>query len=139
MIRTTIRATGLLVAVLITLSACGGGSGPAGSMTPSPEVVMSVTPPSGTRLPADEVIKVARDATTYLDQGTIQKITVDLDPSGMWTVIFKGMFYEPQRPAPSATDTPRARQRVCSEVKVWVADSTGDASEWTFAPADGCS
>jgi len=74
----------------------------------------------------------------FVDPETLQQTTVKLS-SGVWTVIFKGMFYEPSGPAPSATDTPRARERVCAEVIVWVTDSTGGAGSLTFGRADSCS
>ena len=140
-IRTTICATGLLVAVLITLSACGGRSGPrlADSVTPSPVVIASVTPPPGTRLSVDEAIQLATDNAVFMDPDTLQETTVDLNSSGVWTVTFKGLFYEPAGPPPPPTETPRARGRVCSEVVVTVLDSNGLATGVRFRRADSCS
>jgi len=140
--RSILWTVGALLVAAALLSACGGGPAPADSVTPSPEVVVSVTPPSGTSLSVDKAVQVARDAATaasYLEPDKIQEVTVDLDPSGMWTITFKGLFYKPQRLSPAPTGTPGAQKRLCSEVKVWVADSTGEADEWTFAPVDGCS
>jgi len=74
----------------------------------------------------------------FVDPETLQQTTVKLS-TGVWTVIFKGLFYEPSGPAPLPTDTPRPRERVCAEVTVWVTDSTGGAGSLTFGRADSCS
>ena len=102
--RCVVWTAGSLLVAAALLSACGGRSGPrpADSVTPSPEVVVSVTPPAGTKLSVDEAIQIARDRSMFVDPETLQQTTVKLS-SGVWNVIFKGMFYEPSGPAPLPT------------------------------------
>ena len=161
MIRTTIRATGLLVAVagLTALSiACASTGGISRPPEPTTPAVLS----------RDDAIDTARQQAGHLIQDRpVQETTAFYTtyggayealgfetplpgserPAGgtpTWLVIFKGMFFEPQGPAPLPTVTPKPREPTCSEVVVLIPDgvepdSPDSWAELTFLPADSCS
>ena len=159
MIRTTTFATGLLVAIagLTALSlACARSSSP----WPLPSATANLTEDEavetaftyGGHLTQDR--KIQRTTTHYTTYAAAYDV-LDFDtplpgsarPSGetpVWVVTFKGMFYEPQGPAPDPPVTPRARKPACSEVVVLIPDGVEPDSPdfWadvTFLPAGSCS
>ncbi len=124
-------AASLLVAASALIYACGG--------SPAPEV----TPPVATNLSEEEAIQIATNRAGLLIQdSTPQQIKAELTPPGttpVWSVTFKGMFYEPSGPLAPPPATPRPREPVCSEIVVFIRDSTGEPRTLTFRDADSCS
>ena len=155
MIRTTIHATGLLAAVLITLSACARSSSPwplpsATANLTEDEAVEAAFNYGGHLIQDREIQRTTAHYTTYAAAYDILDFDTPLPGSGrlpgetpVWIVTFKGMFYEPQGPAPDPTVTPKPREPACSEVIVLIpdgveSDSPNFWSELTFRPADSC-
>jgi len=155
MIRTKTFATGLLVAVLITLSACARSSSPwplpsATANLTEDEAVETAFTYSGHLIQDRNIQRTTAHHTTYAEAYDILDFDTPLPgsarPSGetpVWIVTFKGMFYEPQGPAPDPIVTPKPLEPACSEVVVLIPDgaepdSPDFWSELTFRAAESC-